>query len=111
MSEAHGASTPADDESRKPEQKFGPYAGGVGVAVWLNTATGDGGDRQFRTISISPRRYQDPATGKWKSAKSFQTTDIPALMFALRQAQEYLIQHPLRNADTGNAQGTEDIPF
>jgi hypothetical protein len=96
-------------DAPQPEQKFGPYSNGIGVAIWLNE-TNDG-QRQFRSITISHRRYQDPTSGKWKDAKSFQPGDLPALMFALRQAQEYIIQHPLKNADAGAATGNEDIPF
>ena len=111
MSEGQQPSAPADNEVRKPEWKIGPFAGGVGVAIWLNTAETDGGNRQFRSVRISPRRYQEQGTGEWKDAKSFQPGDLPALMFALQQAQEYMIQHPLRNADAGTVHEGEDIPF
>ena len=111
MTQEQRPSVLADTEARKPEKKFGPFAGGIGVAIWLNPVDTDDGPRQFRSISISPRRYQDQASGKWKDAKSFQPSDLPALMFALQQAQEYIIQNPLRNTDADAANGTEDIPF
>jgi hypothetical protein len=111
MSEAPQPSAAADSDVRKPEWKIGPFAGGVGVAIWLNTAETNDGPRQFRSVKISPRRYQEQGTGKWKDAKSFQVGDLPILMFALQQAQEYMIQHPLRNADAGTVNEGDDIPF
>lgn len=38
---------------RRPEKKYGPFAGGVGVAVWLNSVEDDAGTRYFRSISIN----------------------------------------------------------
>lgn len=41
---------------RGPEKKIGPFAGGIGVAVWLNTIENDdGGTRKDRSITLSPR--------------------------------------------------------
>lgn len=34
---------------RHPERKYGPFHGGVGVAVWLNEVQTDHGPRFFRS--------------------------------------------------------------
>lgn len=34
---------------RHPEKKWGPFHGGVGVAVWLNEVQTDAGPKFFRT--------------------------------------------------------------
>lgn len=81
----------------KPEKKIGPYSGGVGVAVWLNTIETADGPRQVRAITISPRRYRDRDTGEWKDASS--PGDLPALIFALQRAQEFCITTPLPGDD------------
>jgi hypothetical protein len=68
---------------QQPEIKFGPFAGGIGVAIWLNSVDTDGGAKQFRSITIAPRRYQDRETGEWKNSGNFNPSDLPALVFAL----------------------------
>lgn len=87
---AHGGST-----SNAPEKKIGPYAGGIGVAIWLNSVETDRGRRTMRSVTISPRRYRDPETGDWRDAGSFHPGDLPALIFALQKAQEYIYTTPL----------------
>lgn len=82
-----------------PEKKIGPYPGGIGVAIWLNTIETDGGQRQIRSITISPRRYRDPKTGDWRDSPSFRPGDLPALIFALQKAQEYVYTSPLPEQD------------
>ena len=51
--------------AKQPEVKFGPYAGGIGVAVWLNTTDTPDGRREMRSITIAPRRYLDKV-GDWQ---------------------------------------------
>ena len=89
---------PAKNERRKPrqpEKKIGPFAGGVGVAIWINDAQTDDGPKMFRSITINPRRYFDQESQQWKNAPSYGPTDLPALIFALQQAQAYVFQTPL----------------
>lgn len=78
-----------------PEKKIGPYAGGIGVAIWLNSVETDQGQRTMRSVTISPRRYRDPESGDWRDAGSFRPGDLPALIFALQKAQEYIYTTPL----------------
>ena len=78
-----------------PEKKIGPYPGGIGVAIWVNTAKTDDGPRTFRSITLSPRRYKDPESGEWKDANSFRPGDLPALIFALQKALEFVYTNPL----------------
>lgn len=87
-------------QSRHPEKKIGPFAGGIGVAIWLNTADTDDGQKQFRSVTIAPRRYQDRETGEWKDAGSFNPSDLPALIFALQKAQEFVFTTPLPGQDS-----------
>ena len=78
-----------------PEQKFGPYSG-ITVAVWLNTVDTEDGPMTFRSVSVT-RRYRDKKTGEWKDANSYNPTDLPALIFALQRAQEFIFLNPLIN--------------
>ncbi len=84
------ASTP-----RYPEQKYGPFHGGVGVAVWLNEVQTDQGPRYFRSVTIAPRRYRDSDTGEWRDAGSLRSTDLPALILALQAAHQFMASTPL----------------
>lgn len=93
MSQKKGAA--ASKPRTQPEKKIGPFAGGIGVAIWLNTVETDDGPKQFRSITIAPRRYQDRETGEWKDAGSYNPSDLPALIFALGKAQEYVFTTPL----------------
>jgi len=79
----------------RPEQKFSPINSGLSVAVWLNSVETDEGLRQFRTITISPKRYRDRETGEWKDGTSYAPSDLPALLFALDKAMEYCYSAPL----------------
>jgi hypothetical protein len=96
-----------------PEIKIGPFAGGIGVAIWLNTVDTDDGPKKFRSITIAPRRYQDRETGEWKDAGSLNPSDLPALIFALQKAQEYVFTTPLPGQDhTGAENDSRDTtPF
>lgn len=87
---ARGKATPP-----QPEKKFGPYAAGIGIAVWLNTIQTDDGPRKVRSISISPRRYLDRESGEWRDSTSYRPSDLPALLFALAKAQEYVFTNPI----------------
>lgn len=100
----------AKKQSDPPEKKIGPFAGGIGVAIWLNTTETDDGPKQFRSITIAPRRYQDRETGAWKDAGSFNPSDLPALIFALEKAQEYVFTTPLPGHDVSASDGSSDVP-
>src|SRR5437588_8590015 len=80
---------------RYPERKYGPFHGGVGVAVWLNHVQTEQGTRFFRSITFASRRYRDPKTGEWKDAGSLRSTDLPALILALQAAHDYVSSTPL----------------
>jgi hypothetical protein len=85
---AGGAKTP-------PEKKFGPFPGGIGVAVWLNTIETAEGPKKVRSITLAPRRYRHRESGEWRDAGSYRATDIPTLIFALERAQEYILSSPI----------------
>lgn len=73
--------------ARGPEKKFGPYAGGVGVAIWINDVQGDDGKtRKMRSIKLAPRRYRDRETGEWRDRKAYFASDLPALLLALQKS-------------------------
>ena len=101
---------PTDKHStgNRPEKKFGPYPGGIGVAVWLNTIETQNGPRRIRSLTLAPRRYRDAKTGEWKDAPGYRPGDLPALIFALQQAQEFLISEPIPGDEQEQEQG---IPF
>ena len=80
---------------RYPERKWGPFHGGVGVAIWLNEVETAEGKKFFRSITIAPRRYRDPKTGKWEDASSLRTTDLPSIILALEAAHAYVSSTPL----------------
>ena len=80
---------------RRPERKWGPFHGGVGVAVWLNEVDMPEGKRYFRSITIAARRYLDEKTGKWEDASSLRTTDLPSLILALEAAHAYVTSTPM----------------
>lgn len=92
-----------------PEKKIGPFASGVGVAIWLNTSETESGVRQFRSITINPRRYYDKQDKDWKDAGSYNPADLPALIFALEKAQEYVYETPLPGQEGEG--GSEPTPF
>lgn len=98
-------------EARPPEKKIGPFAGGIGVAIWVNTVESDQGARQYRSITVAPRRYFDKESNEWKDAPSFRPSDLPALIFALQQAQAFCYQTPLPGDEQRQDGEDRDIPF
>lgn len=98
--ETESPPSPTERSPRQPEKRIGPFAGGVGVAVWLNQAeSSDGGTRTFRSVSLAPRRYFDKQSNQWKDAPSYNPTDLPALIFALQEAQTFCFTTPLPNGE------------
>ena|SRR5437016_4606973 len=89
------AKSKRSDSPRRPEKKYGPFHGGVGLAVWLNEVNSDEGPRFFRSLTVNPRRYRDAKTGEWMDSASFRTTDLPALILALEAAHRYMTDTPL----------------
>ena len=110
MAKKQSASPPRQQRSL-PEKKIGPFAGGIGVAIWLNTVETDDGPKQYRSISIAPRRYQDKETGEWKDAGSYHPSDLPALIFALTKAQEFVFTTPLPGQDSARENGSGQAHF
>jgi hypothetical protein len=91
MSKAKKAAT----APRRPEKKYGPFAGGCGVVVWLNEVETDVGKRFFRSVQLAPRRYRSKQTGNWEDATSLRITDLPAIILALQAAHDYASSAPL----------------
>lgn len=79
---------------RHPEKKWGPFAGGTGIAVWLNEFETDSGTRFARTITIAPRRFRDPETGEWRDG-AYRPVDLPALLLAIQAAHDFCLSTPL----------------
>ena len=104
---------PKDKHStaNRPEKKFGPYPGGIGVAVWLNTINTDNGPKKVRSITINPRRYREAESGEWRDSPSYWPGDLPALLFALQQAQAYCISQPIPGEKSEREPGSEDAPY
>ena len=49
MANRQSAQPPSQQQRTPPEKKIGPFAGGIGVAIWLNTVDTDDGPKQFRS--------------------------------------------------------------
>lgn len=104
----------AQQSTNRPEKKFGPFPGGVGIAVWSNEIGTDQGTKKIRSISINPRRYFDNRSGQWKDSRSFRPEDLPALIFGLQQALEYIFLNPLagqQESDHGPDRQDDDVPY
>ena len=84
--------------TNQPERKIGPFSGGISVAIWINEIDTDQGARKVRSVTISPRRYRD-ADGEWHDTSGYRPGDLPALIFALEKAQEYMYTTPLPNSE------------
>ncbi len=80
--------------SKSPEAKFGPFAGGLSVAIWKNSVETDDGPREIRSITINPRRYKDADSGEWRNG-SYRASDVATLVLALQAAQQFMAAHPL----------------
>ena len=98
---------------RGPEKKIGPFPAGIGVAIWINTITTDDGPRKIRSISINPRRYFDRQADQWRDSSSYHPGEIPALIFALQKAQEYIFTTPIPGepSDEEHNPGSGKTPF
>lgn len=94
---------------KPPEKKIGPFASGIGVAIWLNESESENGEhRQFRSVTINARRYFDSKSGQWKDAASYQQSDLPGLIFSLQKALEYCYETPIpgqEDAETVESEG------
>ena len=91
---------------RRPEKKWGPFHGGVGLAVWLNEVDTPEGKRWYRSVTLNSRRYRDEKSGNWEDAKSFRPTDLSGLMLAMEAALAFCHSTPL----PGQAMEGEEIP-
>ena len=99
--------TSSPKSANRPEVKFGPFPGGISVAVWLNDVQTDGGTRQMRSITISPRRYRDALSGEWKDAPSYRPSDLPALAFGIQKALEFIFSNPIAGQEERDA----EVPY
>lgn len=88
------AVAPAASPPRQPEMKFGPFAGGLSVAIWRNTVETEDGPRDIRSVTINPRRYKVAQSGEWRDG-SYRASDVATLVLALAAAQQYMASHPL----------------
>src|SRR6266446_367042 len=81
-------------EPRYPERKWGPFAGGAGVAVWLNEFVVDGVTKYARSITFAPRRFRDRKTDEWRDG-AYRPVDLAALLLAIQAAHDYCLSTPL----------------
>lgn len=102
---------PRERAAKPPEKKIGPFAGGIGVAIWRNRVETDNGPREIRSISIAPRRYRDRQTGEWRDSHSFRPQDLPALIFALQKAQEFVYTTPISREPGDDDDESGDVPY
>jgi hypothetical protein len=80
----------------KPEKAF--RLGLVSAAVFANIreGAGDQEDRVMHTVQLQ-RRYRD-ADGTWKTSTSFDLSNLPAAIEALRLAFAYLAEREATTA-------------
>ena len=84
--------------AKPPEKRIGPFASGIGVAIWLNEVTAeDGSVRRYRSVTLNPRRYFDQKSGQWKDSASYQQSDLlrfrrPPLGSVFRNEKELVAQ-------------------
>ncbi len=81
----------------KPDKTF--RLGLVNASVFTNVreATAEQEERAVRSVQLQ-RRYRD-ADGSWKTSTSFDLSNLPAAIEALRLALAYLVE---REATTAN---------
>jgi hypothetical protein len=84
-----------DKQSPGPEKQIGPFQAGIGVNIWLHEAETEHGTRIYRTVTLSPRRIVNLQTGEWEHANGYYLDDLPALIFALQKAQEFVFEKPI----------------
>ncbi|HUY87311.1 MAG TPA: hypothetical protein VMV10_01120 [Pirellulales bacterium] len=78
----------------------------------MNSVETDAGTKELRSITVAPRRYFDKESNQWKDAPSFRPSDLPALIFALQQAQEYCYTTPLPGeGDREQADDDQETPY
>ncbi len=95
-------------QTKPPEKKIGPFTSGIGVAIWLNDAELENGEhRQFRSVTINPRRDFDSKSGQWKAAASYQQADLPSLIFSLQKALEDCYETPIPGQEEAQAAEAE----
>ena len=106
-------SAPASENRlpRGPEKKIGPFPAGIGVAIWINSIQTDEGPRKIRSITLSPRRFFDRDAGQWRDSGSYHPGDIPALIFALQKAQEYIFTTPIPGQRDEQEEPAGKTPF
>ncbi|REJ72333.1 MAG: hypothetical protein DWQ45_22210 [Planctomycetota bacterium] len=112
MAQSRSSQRPAN----RPEVKFGPFPGGISVAVWQNEVNTEGGSRTMRSITVSPRRYRDSQSGEWRDSASYRPSDIPAILFGLNKAQEYIFSNPLagqeeRDFGSQETRDNDEVPY
>ena len=74
--------------------KFGPFAGGMSVAIWRNTIETDNWPRDVGSITINARRLKDTQTWEWND-DSFRQCDLSVVILALQSGQQYVSLHAL----------------
>lgn len=96
---------------RRPEKKYGPFAGGCGVVIWLNEVETDTGTRWFRSVQIAPRRFRSRKTGEWEDSPSLRVTDLPALILGLESAHSFCAATPLPGQPAEEEHVEESAPL
>ncbi len=73
--------------NRTPEATF--RIGYCSASVFVNESTGEGGSREFRSVSVQ-RSYRDGDTTKYVA--SFGLADLPAAIRAVQLEQQHVEQ-------------------
>jgi hypothetical protein len=76
-----------ESKNAKPVAKF--QAGVVQASVWENTATIDGTEKKFFTISFQ-RSYKDK-DDKWQNTTAMRVNDLPKLALVIQEAYKTIV--------------------
>jgi len=99
-----------ENTGNQPEKKFS--TGAISATVWKNQGKSNktGEPVEYRTVTLQ-RRYTDKE-GKWQTANSMRTSDLPKASLVLNKAYEYLVLKGQGLSSSGNEEkgiATEDV--
>lgn len=92
------------NENKKPEQKSNLLkkfsTGAISACVWENEALNQSGEIvSFKSVTVN-KRYLDKADNTWKTANSFNLSDVPKAVVCMQKAYEFMV---LREKSEENA--------
>lgn len=84
-------------EPTRLERLFGPYPGGVRIALWSCVVPAAPGSKAVRSVTLLTRRFRNPETGEWQESSVYSLEHLPVVIFALQEVLAYTYQNPLES--------------